>query len=150
MTTDENAEQAIKGLAHALQAAWNRHDAHALAEPFAQDADFTNVFGMVARGRAAIEALHAPLFKTMFKDSRLTVTETRVRLIRPDVAAVDVKWTMTGARDPLGNPWPEREGLLNWIATRHGDGWLIDVSHNMDLPAPDLAKAQAALSKNET
>jgi uncharacterized protein (TIGR02246 family) len=88
-----------------------------------------------------------PLFKTMFQDSHLTVGNTRVRMIRPDVAAVDVKWTMTGARDPHGNPWPERAGLLNWIATRHGERWLIDVSHNMDLPAPDLAKAQAALSK---
>ena len=83
----------------------------------------------------------------MFTDSRLTVLETRVRMIRPDVAAVDVKWTMTGARDPHGNPWPERVGLLNWIVTRHGERWLIDVSHNMDLPSPDLAKAQAALSK---
>lgn len=60
----------------------------------------------------------------MFTDSHLTVTETRGRLVRPDVAAVDVKWTMTGARDPHGNPWP------------------------IDLPSPDLAKAQAALSKN--
>ena len=141
------AHKAIEDLARALEAAWNRHDAHALAVSFAEDADFTNVFGMVATGRAAIEALHAPLFKTMFKDSRLTVTDTSVRLIRPDVAAVDVKWTMTGAFDPHGNPWPKREGLLNWIATRHGDGWLVDVSHNMDLPSPDLAKAQAALSK---
>jgi uncharacterized protein (TIGR02246 family) len=147
MTTDKNAEQAIKGLAHALEAAWNRRDAHALAEIFAADANFTNVFGMLATGRVAIEALHAPLFKTMFQDSHLTVTETRVRMIRPDVAAVDVKWTMTGARDPIGNPWPERVGLLNWIATRHGERWLIDVSHNMDLPSPDLAKAQAELSK---
>ena len=145
MMTDKNAEQAIKGLAHALEAAWNRHDARALAEVFAEDADFTNVFGMVATGRVAIEALHAPLFKTMFKDSHLTVLETRVRMIRPDVAAVDVKWTMTGARDPHGNPWPEREGLLNWIVTDHDGAWLIDVSHNMDLPSPDLAKAQAAL-----
>jgi uncharacterized protein (TIGR02246 family) len=147
MTADKNVEQAIEGLARALEGAWNRHDARALGEPFAEDADFTNVFGMLARGRAAIEALHAPLFKTMFTDSRLTITETRVRLIRPDVAAVDVKWTMTGARDPHGNPWPQRVGLLNWIVTRHGERWLIDVSHNMDLPAPDLAKAQAALSK---
>ena len=147
MAIDKNAEQAIKGLARALESAWNRRDAHALAAVFAADADFTNVFGMVATGRAAIEALHAPLFKTMFKDSHLTVAETRVRLIRPNVAAVDVKWTMTGARDPHGNPWPEREGLLNWITTRHGDGWLIDVSHNMDLPPRDLAQAQAKLSK---
>jgi uncharacterized protein (TIGR02246 family) len=143
----QTADPAIERLAKALEAAWNRYDAHALAEIFADDADFTNVFGMVATGRAAIEALHAPLFKTMFQESHLTITETRVRLIRPDVAAVDVKWTMTGARDPHGNPWPEREGLLNWIVTRHGERWLIDVSHNMDLPSPDLAKAQAKLSK---
>lgn len=141
------AHKAIDDLVRALEAAWNRHDAHAFAEAFAEDADFTNVFGMVQKGRAGIEAGHAPVFKTMFKDSRLTVTETRVRLIRPDVAAVDVKWAMTGARDPHGNPWPDRAGLLNWIVTRHGERWLIDVSHNMDLPAPDLAQAQAALSK---
>lgn len=147
MTPDKSVGQAVEGLVSALETAWNRHDAHALAEPFAEDADFTNVFGMAVRGRAAIEALHAPLFKTMFTDSHLRVLETRVRMIRPDVAAVDVKWTMTGARDPHGNPWPERIGLLNWIVTRHGERWLIDVSHNMDLPSPDLAKAQAALSK---
>ncbi len=141
------AQTAIVDLVRTLEAAWNRHDAHAFAAAFAEDAEFTNVFGMVQQGRAGIEAAHAPIFKTMFKDSRLTVAETRVRLIRPDVAAVDVKWTMTGARDPHGNPWPERSGLLNWIVTRHGERWLIDVSHNMDLPSPDLAKAQAALSR---
>jgi uncharacterized protein (TIGR02246 family) len=141
------AHKAIEDLVQALEAAQNRHDAHAFAEAFAEDADFTNVFGLVQKGRAGIEAGHAPVFKTMFKDSHLTVTGTSVRLIRPDVAAVDVKWTMTGARDPHGNPWPERAGLLNWIVTRHGEDWLIDVSHNMDLPSPDLAKAQAELSK---
>ena len=98
------ADKAIEDLVRALEAAWNRHDAHAFAQAFAEDADFTNVFGMVATGRAAIEALHAPLFKTMVKDSRLTVTHTSVRLIRPDVAAVDVKWTMTGALDPTAIP----------------------------------------------
>ena len=141
------ADKAIQDLVRTLEAAWNRHDAQAFAAAFAEDAEFTNVFGMVQQGRAGIEAAHEPIFKTMFKDSHLTVAETRVRLIRPDVAAVDVKWTMTGARDPHGNSWPERTGLLNWIVTRHGERWLIDVSHNMDLPSPDLAKARAALSK---
>lgn len=147
MPADQSAEQAVEGLVRALETAWNRHDAHALAEPFAEDADFTNVFGMLATGRTAIEALHVPLFKVMFQESRLTVLDTRVRPIRPDVAAVDIKWTMSGARDPHGDPWPDRTGLMNWIVTRHGERWLVDVSHNMDLPSPDLAKAQAALSK---
>ncbi|WP_119304403.1 hypothetical protein [Dongia deserti] len=48
------------------------------------------------------------------------------------------------------DPWPRREGLLNWIATRHGDSWLVDVSHDMDLPSPDLVEAQAALINRRT
>ena len=36
---------------------------------------------------------------------------------------------------------------MNWIVTKHGETWLIDVSHNMDLPSPELRKAQAALAK---
>jgi uncharacterized protein (TIGR02246 family) len=147
MGTESAAARAIDGIVARIVDAWNRHDPSAFAAAFANDAEFINVFGMVQKGRAEIRAAHAPIFKTMFKDSRLSVTETRVRLIRPDVASVDVKWTMTGARDPRGNPWPQREGLLNWIVTDHDGTWLIDVSHNMDLPSPDLAKAQAALSK---
>ena len=147
MTLENNAATAIGSMVGRLAVAWNTHDPRAFAAVFAEDAEFTNVFGMVQRGRAGIEAAHAPIFKTMFKDSELAVVDTRIRMIRPDVAAVDVRWRMTGARDPMGNPWPEREGILNWIVTRHGDDWLIDVSHNMDLPSPELAKAQAALSK---
>ena len=147
MTNDRNVDRAIEDLVLRLVAAWNAHDPQAFAAAFAEDAEFTNVFGMVQRGRAGIEAAHAPIFKTMFRDSTLAVVDTRRRLIRPDVAAVDVRWKMTGARDPMGNLWPEREGILNWIVTLHDGGWLIDVSHNMDLPSPDLAKAQAALSR---
>jgi uncharacterized protein (TIGR02246 family) len=147
VTEKEAAQHAIDRLVSDMVAAWNRHDATAFAVAFAVDAEFTNVFGMVQQGRPEIEALHAPLFKTIFKDTQLTATETRLRMIRPDVAAVAVRWKMTGARNPKGEPWPEREGILNWVVTRHDDRWLIDVSHNMDLPSPELVKAQTALVK---
>jgi hypothetical protein len=48
---------------------------------------------------------------------------------------------------PTRQPWPDRVGLLDWIAIRDGERWLIDVSRNIDLTSPDLAKAQAALSR---
>jgi uncharacterized protein (TIGR02246 family) len=147
VTHEEAAQQAIDEIVSTITAAWNRRDVAGFGAVFAEDAEFTNVFGMVQRGRPEIEALHAPLFKTIFKDSVLTATETKVRMIRPDVAAVDVRWRMTGARNPVGEPWPEREGILNWVVTRHGGRWLIDVSHNMDLPPPELVKAQTALVK---
>jgi hypothetical protein len=49
---------------------------------------------------------------------------------------------------PHGNPGRTVSACsTDWIAIRDGECWLIDVSHNMDLTSPDLAKAQAALSR---
>lgn len=147
MVGQEAGEQAIRSIVDALVQAWNRHDAKAFVAVFAEDADFTNVFGMHAKGRVEIEGFHVPIFKTMFKDSRLEATETRLRFLRPDVAAAEVLWKMTGARDASGKEWPDRRGLLNFVATAKGGTWSIDVFHNMDLPAPEQAEAQAALMK---
>src|SRR6202022_2337573 len=92
--TPPNREQDEKGIKQVLTEfveAWNRHDARAFSMLFAQDADFTNVRGTSAHGRTQIETFHAPSFATKFKDTHQTITETKVRLIKPDVAAVDAR-----------------------------------------------------------
>ncbi len=141
---DESARQAIERLVTAMVSAWNRHDARGYAAIFAEDVDFTNVFGVLMHGRAAIEASHAVIFETMFKHSSLAVIETSVRLLRPDIAAVDVRWRMTGARDPKGEVWPERHGLLSAIAMEPSGGWSFVVFHNQDLPPPEQVAALAS------
>jgi uncharacterized protein (TIGR02246 family) len=135
MTNDLSEEaQAIEQLIERLTAAWNNHDAGAFSLEFAEDADFTNVFGQNAHGRSEIEGFHTLIFSTVFKDSYLSSKEMTVRFINPDFAAVDIKWEMSGATDPQGNPWPDRKGLLNLI-TKHENGlWSILIMHNMDLP----------------
>ena len=145
--TSSPAERAISELVDSLFSAWNRHDARAFAQPFAADADFTNVFGMHATGRDAIAQFHAPIFETMFKDSHLAKTSERIRLLRGDVAAIDVGWEVTGARDPLGQEWPRRRGLINLVATSDGQDWSFAVMHNMDLPPDELAEAQDRLQR---
>lgn len=145
--TDERARRDIQALLDALVAAWNAHDAHAYAAPFAPDAEFTNVFGLVQNGRAAIEAAHGAIFKTMFRESRLALTKVRIRFLRPDVAAVAARWTMTGAYGAQGKPWPARCGLISQIATREQGVWSIAVSHNMDLPSEDVVEAAMAQSE---
>jgi uncharacterized protein (TIGR02246 family) len=47
-------EKAIRRLVADFMDAWNKHDAHAFAQTFAGDADFTNVRGVSAHGRKAI------------------------------------------------------------------------------------------------
>jgi uncharacterized protein (TIGR02246 family) len=120
--------------------AWNTHDAHAFALTFTDDVDFTNVAGAHAHGRADIEAFHAPVFAGIFKDSHQTDKIHSIRFLKPDLAAVDIDWEMTGAKSPDGKPRPYRRGLLNWVMAKQADGsWLILVMHNTELtdyPAP--------------
>ena len=130
-------EALIQEVLAGFVAAWNKHDAAAFAQVFAPDADFTNVRGTSARGRAEIEKHHAPLFAGRFKETSQKMTETKIRLIRPDVAAVDAWWEMTGAKGPDGQEIPIRKGLLSFVMTKDAGKWLITVMHNMDLPAAD-------------
>ena len=114
-------------------AAWNKHDAKAFSMVFAEDADFTNVRGTSATGRAEIEKFHAPLFATRFKNTDQKMTKTKVRFIKSDVAAVDAWWEMTGAIGPDGQVVPVRKGLLSLVMTKEDGKWFIKVMHNMDL-----------------
>ena len=130
----EQDEKGIKQVLTAFVEAWNHHDAKAFSMVFAEDADFTNVRGMSAHGRAEVEKFHAPRFATKFKGSNQKIAEIRIRFITPDVAAVDARWEMTGAKGPDGQDIPLRKGLLNFIMTRSSGQWLIMIMHNMDLP----------------
>lgn len=133
-TATTQDEQLIKGVLTDFSDAWNKHDASAFSKVFAEDADFTNVRGISAHGRTEIEKFHALLFAARFKDTHQNMTETKIRLIKSDVAAVDARWEMTGAKGLEGQDTPLRKGLLNFVMTKEGDRWFITVMHNMDLP----------------
>ena len=126
-------EVGIRMLVDGFTDAWNHHDAHAFAGTFAEDADFTNVRGAGAHGRAAVEEFHAPVFTTVFKNSQLTANNVQIRFLTPDLASVDIRWEMTGAVGQDGVPIPLRQGLLNWIVARQDGRWLILIMHNQDL-----------------
>ena len=136
----ETDEHAIRSVMDRFMDAWNRHDAKAFAAVFSEDADFTNVRGVGASGRAKIEEFHGPMFATIFSKSHQEYSDIRTRFLRPDVAAVDVRWKMTGAMDAQGNPRPEREGLLNFVMVKDGGRWEIAVMHNLDISALPPAK----------
>ncbi len=134
-TSVEADEHAIRAVMDRFVDAWNHHDAEAFAAVFSEDADFTNVRGVGATGRAKIEAFHAPVFTTIFSKSHQEYTDIKTRFLRPDLAAVDVHWKMSGALDPQGN-LHDRNGLLNFVMEKNAGRWEIVVMHNLDLSAP--------------
>ena len=94
--------------------AWNRHDAHAFAAVFAEDADFTNWRGVGASGRSKIEEFHAPVFATIFKNSHQEYDDIKTRFIRDDIAAVDVHWKMTECNRPPGKSAARSAGIVEF------------------------------------
>lgn len=133
---NDSGEKAIRDVLDRFKDAWNRHDVHAFASLFAEDADFTNWRGDSASGRANIEEFHTLPFATIFKTSVLTFADVKIRFIRPDIASVDGRWNLTGATDAQGNPRPDRKGLLTFVMTKSASGkWEITIAHNLDLSA---------------
>jgi uncharacterized protein (TIGR02246 family) len=147
-TKGETDQEAVVAVIDQVVDAWNRHDAKAFAGVFAEDADFTNWRGEGASGRSKIEELHAPMFATIFKNSHQSYTAIKTRFIRPDVAAVDVRWEMTDATDAQGNPRPYRRGLLSFTMEKNAGQWQIVVMHNLDLTALPPSTSPNSATKN--
>lgn len=81
------------------------------------------------------------MFATVFKNSHQKYSDIKTRFIRDDVAAVDVRWAMTGLVDARGESRPDRDGLLSFVMTKDQGRWQIVVMHNLDLSAlPPLLK----------
>jgi hypothetical protein len=64
------------------------------------------------------------------------------------VAAVDVRWEMTGVMDAQGNSRPDRLGLLNFVMAKNDGQWQILVMHNLDLTALPPGYSDSSAIKN--
>jgi uncharacterized protein (TIGR02246 family) len=109
---------------------WNRHDVKAVVMTYTEDTDVTNAFGTVYHGRAAMEATFGPMLAGVYSETHQTGVVRSIRFFKPDVAAVDVDWQMTGAKNADGSVRPTRKGIHSMIMTKQSDGsWLIAMMH---------------------
>ena len=127
------ARAEVERVVAAFAEAWNRHDMEAFAELFAPDAEFVNVVGMWWKGRAEIKAAHEFTHSTMFKSSRLTILETSVRFLVPELAIARSRWLLENHVGPDGEPLPARHGVLVNLLARQGGRWSIIDAQNTDI-----------------
>jgi uncharacterized protein (TIGR02246 family) len=140
-------EAAVRELPQAFSRAFNKHDGHALAAIMADDVDFVTVGLTWLHGRADFEKYHTRLMVGRFKDVTLTVLETRLRFIRPDVAVVHHSWAIQGDKNVDGSARPQRFGLMTIVAEKRNGTWLVAAVQNTNGPtdpssaAPDDIKS---------
>ncbi|MFZ5470225.1 MAG: YybH family protein [Myxococcota bacterium] len=124
--TAQKEMEAIKATTAEFIKAHNRHDAAAMAAHWVEDGTFIHPDGKMAKGRAAIERLlseeHA---SPMMKDCTATAEVKDLRLVRPDLAFVDLEMRVRGMKRPDGSPLPEQISHVSLLAEKKAGKWLV-------------------------
>jgi uncharacterized protein (TIGR02246 family) len=123
-------EADIRNVPQAFGDAWNRHDGHALAQIMANDVDFVTVGAMWLHGREDFEKYHARLLSGRFNQSTMTLLQTAVRFLRPDVAIVHWSWKIAGDRNVDGTSRQPRYGMMTMVVEKRNGSWLVVASQN--------------------
>jgi uncharacterized protein (TIGR02246 family) len=126
-TTEDRA--AIEKAVENWMAAWERKDPHLAVQDYAEDADWTNVFGVRCGSRAELEATLTQIFSSPFAMvGRDTVVGQELRFLRPDVVLVRTRVERHGQLMPSGEPMGTRHTTHLRVFERTEAGWKI-VSH---------------------
>ena len=123
-------DQAVRKLPQAFCDAWAKHDGHQLAAIMADDVDFVNVGAHWLHGRADFEKYHSRLLGGRFKEATLTLLQTEVRFLQPDMAVVHWSWKIAGDRNFDGTPRQPRFGLMTMVAQKRSGVWQVVVAQN--------------------
>lgn len=129
-----NDEKEIKELQDRQATAWNEHDATAYANLFTADGEVVNVVGWWWKDRKEIETKLKAAFAFVFKESKLTITDVSIRIIKPDIAIAHVQWTMTGAKTPPNIPEPKQGTQLQVLKKQEGRWLIFSFQNTASLP----------------
>ena len=126
----------------AFKAAWNKHDAKALAGVFAEDGDHIDPFGKLDSGRIEVEKMltGAITGAGMFHESTLVVNTEVVRFPTADTAITDAEATISGATAPDGSKAPPMEVHVTNVWKKTDGTWLVYACRPYLKPAPPPAK----------
>jgi uncharacterized protein (TIGR02246 family) len=119
------AQSAARALLTKFMAAWSASDATALSSLFAPDADFINPWGTHASGRDEIRAFYASAFSMGYAGSRGEGDLISARALDGDMAVIDGRWRISGAKNQDGSPRADEKGILVAVIAKRGMEWQI-------------------------
>jgi uncharacterized protein (TIGR02246 family) len=110
-----------------FKAAWNQHDAKALAAVFTDDATHLDPFGKMDEGKPAIEKMLVEAMgpKGPFRESSIVVQTEVVRFAGPDVAVTDAEATVSGAYGPDGTKGGPMDLHVTNVWKKVGGSWRV-------------------------
>src|SRR6478609_5392079 len=105
---------------------WEKGDARLATQDYAEDADWTNAFGVHCKGRAEIEEFFTRRFtQAHVMGVRTEVKEMSIRFVRDDVAIVRLQTERKGQLTPSGESLGIRHTTAVRVLVNGPQGWQI-------------------------
>jgi len=130
-SADGRSDALVSAMTSSWVDGWNAHDAIALGKLLTPDVDFVLVNGTRLHGRQDFTRVHALQFAQRYRDSVFRQDGTTdVSFIRPDVAIVHWRWSISGVSNPDGSPAPVYNGIFTWVLVEANGVWAIRAAQN--------------------
>jgi len=122
----QQSDRDVRALAASYEAAFNKHDAQAVAGFFAESAEYIGPDERIVVGRDEIQKVLLHQNATdRGKDATISVRVVSTRLLRPDLAVSDWAVVVRGTRSLDGTASPPQTGLTTVVLLKDGGRWTI-------------------------
>src|SRR5215472_4741858 len=115
---------------------------------FAENGTFVTPVGDYLQGHAVMVKDFGSEAQAVNGNTQAAVSNYRIRFIKPDLAVVDAVLTLHNINGPDGSVIPVIPVNLFYVASRHGDKWLIEDGRAHFAPAPANSMTKSAMSGN--
>ena len=116
---------AVRQLVGEIAEAWNAGDAQAYGARYCPDGTFTNTDGTLDLGRDEVVRTAEEAFQGVLAGTKFSTAVRKVRLVRPDVAVVDLDTRVSGM------PGGEVRISQMLVLLQEDDRWWITAQHNV-------------------
>jgi len=138
-------EAAIRALGDGFAKAFVQKNAEQRASLFAENGTFVTPVGDFLQGRVAMVKDFGPeAQQAVTPTTQATFSNYRIRFIKPDVAVADAFLTVRNVTGPDGKLIPLVPISFFYVASRHGNQWLIEDGRAHFAPAPANAMSKSA------
>ena len=130
-------EAAVRALGDTFAKAFVQKNAELRASLFAENGTFVTPQGDFLQGRVTmVKDFGREAQQAVNGTTQAAFSNYRVRFIKPDVAVVDALLTVQNVNGPDGTIIPVIPIKFFYVASRHGDRWLIEDGRAHFAPAP--------------
>jgi uncharacterized protein (TIGR02246 family) len=129
-------EAAVRALGDNFAKAFVQKNPEQRASLFADNGTFVTPVGDFLQGRVTMVKDFGSEAQAVNGTTQAAFSNWRVRFIKPDVAVVDALLTLHNINGPDGTVIPVIPVNFFYVATRHGNQWLIEDGRAHFAPAP--------------